>query len=153
MREKEYTPLLVNGFKEIGEVDLKNEFVSPFDFQAKEYRNNLVISFISFLKEFKTINIAAEVWIDGSFTTEAPNPSDVDVVFYFNPIEIDSLEGERKEKFQRLFTERKFMLNLYKVEVHYATRGNDLDYKQWQRTFGTCYDNVTPKGIFRITYN
>lgn len=30
---------------------------------------------------------------------------------------------------------------------------DDLDYQQWQRTFGTCYDNVTPKGIFRMRYN
>lgn len=153
MREREYTPLVAAGFKDIVETDLHKEFVSPFNYQAEDHRSNLLIGFGSFLNEFKTLNITAEVWIDGSFATTAPDPSDVDVVFYFNPTEIDSLEQERKEKFQRLFTERRFMKNLYKVEVHYGIRGNDLDYQQWQRTFGTCYDNVTPKGIFRMIYN
>lgn len=153
MREREFPPLLAIGFKDITEAELHKEFVAPFNYQAEDHRNNLLIGFGSFLNEFKTLNITAEVWIDGSFTTTAPDPSDVDVVFYFNPQEIDSLEQEKKEKFQRLFTERKFMRNLYKVEVHYGTIGNELDYQQWQRTFGTYYDNVTPKGIFRMRYN
>lgn len=153
MREREFPPLLANGFKDITEAELHKEFVAPFNYQAEDHRSNLLIGFGSFLNEFKTLNITAEVWIDGSFTTTAPDPSDVDVVFYFNPLEIDSLGQEKKEKFQRLFTERKFMRNLYKVEVHYGTIGSDLDYQQWQRTFGTYYDNVTPKGIFRMRYN
>ena len=153
MREREYTPLVATGFKDIVETDLHKEFVNPFNYQAEDHRSNLLIGFGSFLNEFKTLNITAEVWIDGSFATTAPDPSDVDVVFYFNPSEIDSLEQELKEKFQRLFTERRFMKNLYKVEVHYGIRGNHLNYKQLQRTFGTCYDNLTPKGIFRMRYN
>lgn len=153
MREREYTPLVASGFKDINEVDLHKEFVGPFNHQAGDHRNNLLIGFGSFLDEFKKLKIKAEVWIDGSFATEAPDPSDVDVVFYFNPDEVDSLKEEHKEKFERLFTERKFMRNLYNVEVHYGMIGNDLDYQQWLKTFGTYYDNVTPKGIFRLRYN
>ena len=153
MREKEFTPLLANGFKDITEADLYTEFVKPFNSHVADYRSNLLIGFGSFLKEFKTLKITAEVWIDGSFATVAPDPSDVDVVFYFNHVEVDNLVDEKKEKFQRLFTKRKFMLNLYKVEVHYADKDNNLDYQRWQRTFGTYYDNVTPKGIFRMVYN
>lgn len=152
MREKEYPPLLLNGFKDIKEDDLHPEFVQPFN-HGHDHRTNLLIGFGQFLNQFKALEIKAEVWIDGSFATEAPDPSDVDVVFYFNPEEVDSLQGEKKQQFERLFTERKFMRNLYKVEVHYATIGNEDDYKQWQKTYGTFYDNITPKGIFRLMYN
>lgn len=152
MREKEYRPLLVNGFKVITEKDLIQEFVSPFNYQAEEHRTNLLIDFVRFLKEFKALGIKAEVWIDGSFATEAPDPSDVDLVFYFNPQEVDSLNDERKKQFERLFQERNFIRNLYKVEVHYAAMGNEDDQKQWQKTYGTFYDNITPKGIFRLIY-
>jgi len=152
MREKEFPPLLANGFKDITEAELHKEFVAPFN-HGHEHRTDLLINFGQFLNQFKELNLTAEIWIDGSFATTAPDPSDVDVVFYFNPQEIDSLEQEKKKKFQRLFTERKFMRNLYKVEVHYGTIGNELDYQQWQKTFGTFYDNVTPKGIFRMRYN
>ena len=152
MREKEYPPLLLNGFKDIKEDDLHSEFVQPFN-DGHNHRTNLLIDFGRFLNQFKALGIKAEIWIDGSFTTEAPDPSDVDVVFYFNPEEVDSLQGEKKQLFERLFTERKFIRNLYKVEVHYATKGNEDDYRQWQKTYGTFYDNVTPKGIFRLRYN
>lgn len=152
MRDKEYPPLVPNGFKNITETDLHKEFVSPFKNHAQDIRNNLLVGFGSFLNEFKTLNISAEIWIDGSFATEAPDPVDVDAVFYFNLDEIDKLEGETKEKFERLFANKKFMRNLYKVEVYIANSENDEDYKQWQKTFGTCYDEVTPKGIFRIFY-
>ncbi len=152
MREREYPPLLASGFSDIAEADLHEVFVKPFTYGAEDHRNNLVIDFIRFLKEFKTIRLPAEVWIDGSFATHAPDPFDVDVVFYFDPRDVDALEGETKAKFERLFQSRKFILGLYKVEVHYAVKGNEADYAQWQRTFGTFYDNETPKGIFRLNY-
>lgn len=152
MREREFPPLLANGFKDITEAELHSEFVAPFN-HGHGHRTDLLINFGQFLNQFKELNLTAEVWIDGSFATTAPDPSDIDVVFYFKPEEVDSLEEEKKQKFERLFQSRKFMKNLYKVEVHYGTIGNDLDYQQWQRTFGTYYDNVTPKGIFRMRYN
>jgi hypothetical protein len=153
MRDREYPPLIANGFKDIIEEDLHKEFVSPFNAQALDHRCNLLIGFGNFLNEFKTLNIAAEVWIDGSFATKAPDPGDVDVVFYFKYEEIAALSDEKLLKFQRLFSSRKFMLSLYQVEVHYAEMDNDLEYKEWKKVFGTCYDNTTPKGIFRLLYN
>ncbi len=152
MREREFPPLLDNGFKDITEAELHNEFVAPFN-HGHEHRTDLLINFGQFLTQFKELNLTAEIWIDGSFATTAPDPSDIDVVFYFKPEEVDSLEEEKKEKFERLFQSRKFMKNLYKVEVFYGMIGSDYDYNQWNYVFGTCYDNKTPKGIFRMRYN
>jgi len=152
MREREYTPLLAKGYKDITEADLHTEFVKPFN-HGHDHRTNLLISFGLFLSQFKELNLSAEVWIDGSFATLAPDPSDIDVIFYFKPEEVDSLEQIQKEKFKRLFQSRTFMKNLYNVEVFYGMVGCDYDYNQWNNVFGTCYDNKTPKGIFRMRYN
>lgn len=152
MREIEYPPLLPDGFKEIAEADLHEAFVAPFHSEAQNCRVNLLIGFGNFLSEFKALHVSAEIWIDGSFTTQAPDPADIDLVFYFDPTEIDNLSEDRKTRFQRLFTNRKFIRNNYQVEVFYAIKSNEADYQQWQKTFGTCYDNKTPKGIFRLTY-
>jgi len=152
MRGQEHPPLLPNGFKDIREEDLHKEFVRPFN-HGYDHRNNLLIGFGQFLNEFKELGIQAEVWIDGSFVTEAPDPSDVDVVFYFVPSEIDKLPAEKKEKFERLFKNRRFMKNLYQVEVFYGEIGNDADYADWRQVFGTSYDNTAPKGIYRLYYN
>ncbi len=153
MRETEHPSLLASGFKDIAEADLHTEFVSPFNHQGADHRVNMLIGFGSFLNEFKALNITAEVWIDGSFATLAPDPADVDVVFYFNYNEVASLDGEKLQKFEKLFKSRKFMLHLYGVEVHYAEINNELEYSEWKKVFGTCYDNTTPKGIFRLLYN
>jgi hypothetical protein len=152
MRRREYPPLFPNGFKDIQEQDLHNEFVECFNY-GKDHRTNLLIGFGQFLKQFKELNLTAEVWIDGSFATTAPDPDDVDVVFYFVPSEVDKLTDEKKEKFERLFLNREFMKKLYQVEVFYGIMGDTNDYSQWRSIFGTCYDNTTPKGIFRLFYN
>jgi hypothetical protein len=148
----EYPPLVSAGFKDIEEKDLHNEFVECFN-HGRDHRTNLLIGFGQFLNQFKELSLTAEVWINGSFATTAPDPDDVDVVFYFNPSEVDKLTGEKKEKFERLFKNRKIMKNLYQVEVFYGVIGDLDDYSQWRRIFGTCYDNNTPKGIFRLFYN
>lgn len=152
MREKEYPPLLETGMKDLTEADLHSEFVGPFRYQVEEHRTGLLRKFKEFLAEYKTLGIAAEVWIDGSFATIAPDPSDVDVVFFFDSREVDELAGDRLSKFEKLFQDRKFIRNLYQVEVHYGERNNELHKKQWERTFGTWYDNITPKGMFRLNY-
>ncbi len=152
MREKEYPPLYSRGFKDLQERDLYNEFVTPVR-EGTEHRNNLLIDFGRFLNEFKALGITAEVWIDGSFATYAPDPADVDVVFFLKQAEIDSLTEDLRPKFEKLFLSRKFIRNLYKTEVHYAHMNDVWQQMLWQKTFGTCYDNVTPKGIFRIYFN
>jgi len=152
MREKEYPPLLANGYKDITEADLYTEFVAPFS-HGHKHRSDLLTNFTQFLSQFKELNLPAEIWIDGSFATSAPDPSDIDVVFYFKPKDVDSLEQEKKEKFERLFHSRKFMKSLYKVEVFYGTMGNANDYKHWNSVFGTCYDKTTPKGIVVMQYS
>ena len=152
MRDKEFRPLVTKGFKDIAESELHKEFVDGFSYKAKDNRNNLLIELGRFLNEFKTLNITAEVWIDGSFATEAPDPSDVDMVFYFNTVEVDALEADKKQYFERLFRSRKLVKSLYNLDVFYGERGSDANYNYWQRVFGTWYDNVTTKGIFRLIY-
>ncbi len=152
MRENESAPLLVNGFKDITESELHTEFVQPFN-QGHDHRANLLLDFIRFLNEFKRLGLNAELWVDGSFATFAPDPSDIDVVFYFDFNELELLKGEKEILFDRLFKSRKFMRNLYNVEVHFAEKNNETEYKEWQLVFGTYYDNIRPKGIFRLFYN
>ena len=151
MREKEFQPLIPNGFKDIQEQDLFNEFVSPFN-NGFSHRKNLLIDFERFLNEFKTVEISAEVWIDGSFATYAPDPADIDVVFFLDFNEVNLLNIEKKQKYERLFTSRKFIRNLYKVEVFVANKNNEVETKHWMKIFGTSYDNITVKGIFRLFY-
>jgi hypothetical protein len=40
--------------------------------------------------------LAAEVWIDGSYTTEKPEPGDIDVIFFIDGIHANALSNENK---------------------------------------------------------
>lgn len=154
MRDVEYPPLHPQGIKDIGEEQLYPVFVESFGHgQAHDYRENLLIRFGQFINQFKQLGLQAELWIDGSFATHAPDPSDVDVVFFFDLTSIDQLEGDKRDLFERLFTNRKFMKTQYRVEVFYVADPGPLDYQQWRKAFCTYYDNETPKGVFRLYFN
>lgn len=154
MRDREYPPLHPNGIKDIAEEQLYPVFVESFGRgQTHDYRENLLIKFGQFLDQFRKLGIGAELWIDGSFATHAPDPDDVDIVFFFDLVTVDQLEGDKRDLFERLFTNRKFMKAQYRVEVFYEVSTDQFTYQKWQRTFGTCYDDVTPKGIFRLYFN
>lgn len=151
MRDREYPPLHPSGIRDIGQEQLYPVFVEPFGYgPAHDHRENLLIRFGQFLNQFRQLGVGAECWIDGSFATEAPDPDDVDVVFFFDPAQVNGLSQDKKDLFDRLFNSRRFMRAQYRVEVFYGTEGNALDYQKWQQDFGTGYDNATPKGIFRL---
>lgn len=154
MRDVEYPPLHSQGIKDIGEEQLYPVFVEAFGHgQAHDYRENLLIRFGQFINQFKQLGIGGELWIDGSFATQAPDPSDVDVVFFFDPMQVNSMSQDKKDLFERLFNNRRFIKTQYRVEVFFGTMGNAPHYDQWRQVFGTGYDNVTPKGIFRLYFN
>jgi hypothetical protein len=78
----EYRPLYQAGFKDINESDLKSVFVEPFE--NPERREYLLSRFSALLDRFKEVGISSEVWIDGSFSTEKPEPGDIDMIFFIN---------------------------------------------------------------------
>lgn len=154
MRDIEYPPLHPAGLKDISEEQLHPIFVDPFGSgQAFDHRQNLLIRFGQYLNQFKKLGLRAECWIDGSFATQAPDPGDVDVVFFLDRLAIDQLAGDKRDLFERLLLNRKFMKAQYGVEVFYVADPDPADYQSWQHTYGTCYDDVTPKGIFRLYFN
>jgi hypothetical protein len=151
MREKEYPPLYADGFQDIVEKDLHKVFIAPFT-KGIEHRTDLLLNFVQFLKQFKRLGLSAEIWIDGSFATYAPDPGDIDMVFYFDETALKAMSDKNRQLFQKLFQNRKFIKNLYQLEVFCGTKDSEEDYAQWRKNFGTGYDNLTPKGIFRLFY-
>ena len=153
MRDIEHPPLHPVGIMDIIEDQLYPVFCERFGTgTAHDYRQNLLIQFGQFLDQFKQLGLAAECWIDGSFATHAPDPGDVDVVFFLDLTAIDQLQGDKRNLFERLFYNRRFMKAQYRVEAFFVANPGPADYQQWQKDFGRCYDDVTPKGIFRLYF-
>jgi hypothetical protein len=151
MREKEYPPLCPDGFQDIGEKDLHKVFIAPFT-DGIEHRTDLLLNFVQFFKQFKRLGLSAEIWIDGSFATFAPDPADIDIVFFMDETLIPDLSETQLKLYDKLFMNRKFIKTLYKLEVFYARQSNAVDKTRWQDLFGNYYDGKTPKGIFRLNF-
>ena len=151
MREKEYPPLCANGFQDIVEKDLHKVFVTPFT-EGVEHRTDLLLNFVHFFKKFKRLGLSAEIWLDGSFATYAPDPADIDIVFFMDESAVMRLSDSQKISYDKLFSNRKFIKTLYKLEVFYARQNNADDKTRWQDLFGNYYDGITPKGIFRLNF-
>ncbi|MDQ3020399.1 MAG: nucleotidyltransferase domain-containing protein [Bacteroidota bacterium] len=148
MKEIEFPPLLERGFKDIISEEMNDIFVKPFS--EKSERNKITKEFQNYIELFLRLNVNSEIWIDGSYATKEPNPSDIDIVFFLEVKQVDSLSGEKEELFQKLFLEKKLIKNLYYVDVYYADINSDSEKEMWEIEFGTRYDKETPKGIFRL---
>ena len=151
MREKEYPPLHPEGFRDISEKELHKVFVAPFT-EGVEHRTDLLLNFVSFFKQFKRLGLSAEVWIDGSFATYAPDPADIDMVFFIETDAIERLPNSKRVLFNKLFSDKKFIKRLYKLDAFLAKENSSKERTIWFNLFGHYYDTVTPKGIFRLNF-
>jgi Nucleotidyltransferase domain len=151
MRDKEYPPLYPEGFRDIEEKDLHKIFVAPFN-EGVVHRTGLLLNFVQFFKRFKRLGLPAEIWLDGSFATYAPDPSDVDIVFFIDKSMINNLSNTQYALFVKLFSDRKFIKRLYRLEVFIADQNDANEKNEWFNSFGTYYDEITPKGIFRLNF-
>ena len=102
--KREYPAILSEGFQQIGIWELDKYFLIPFG--NNEHRKKLIDRLQVYLNDFLALGIEAEVWIDGSFTTQKPEPEDIDMVFLLNRSDIDNLTGNKAVFFESLLLQR-----------------------------------------------
>lgn len=149
MSKKEYLPILKDGFKEIGLWELDNYFLNPFG-EDNHQRKYLINRLQEYLNDFSSIGIEAEVWIDGSFTTFKPEPVDIDVAFLLDKNIIDKLPDRKAIIFEELLMDRSHVLARYSCDVYLVDRSSEEEINEWIKTFGTDYNNINSKGIFKL---
>ena len=88
-------------------------------------------------------------WIDGSFVTEKEAPSDVDVVVFHDPPEVNRLSANRKATLDLLFMDRQVTKLRYHTDAFFIPNDDPDARMYWRGCFGfDHYDN--PKGIVRL---
>ncbi|MGE3296058.1 MAG: hypothetical protein AB7I68_01780 [Porticoccaceae bacterium] len=141
-----HKPLLAPGLHDVEESDLDNHFLSTFP--TTKTRIGLILGLKRYLQALKQIGLSFEIWIDGSFTTEKIDPSDVDLVVFGSMIEIDSLPEARKQHLARL-VDRVNIKQALGCDVLFAV-AEDQDLRSyWRGWYGYDRDEQ-PKGIARI---
>jgi hypothetical protein len=142
----EYRPLYQAGFKDINESDLKSVFVEPFE--NPERREYLLSRFSALLDRFKEVGISSEVWIDGSFSTEKPEPGDIDMIFFIKGEEANRLPQERQRILMEL-NDRNTSSIRYNCDVFIIPNQDFTARSYWRGWFGFSR-NEEPKGIIRL---
>lgn len=142
----EYAPLHEAGFKDIPYIELNNHFVEPFE--NKSRREYLMNRFGALIDKFKEIGISAEIWIDGSFTTEKPEPGDIDIVIFVDEREVNNLSQD-KQKILSDLNNRAISKIRYQCDVFMFPKQDGNLRSYWRGWFG-FYREEQPKGIFRL---
>ncbi|EAW1232671.1 hypothetical protein DUC38_22435 [Salmonella enterica subsp. enterica serovar Saintpaul] len=150
-----FLPLLPPGFHDFDDDKIKSLCVEAFPNSVR--RSMLYCNYIQLIEQFRAINqqcrCFSEVWIDGSFTTQKPEPDDVDILVVVDFLALNNLPDALKPTVSTLLNRDYVKLN-YKIDVLLLAENHpDFDYDErrsyWRGWFG--FDRKeNPKGLARV---
>ncbi|WP_285282517.1 DUF6932 family protein, partial [Klebsiella pneumoniae] len=97
----------------------------------------------------KQFNCFIEVWVDGSFTTEKPEPDDIDILLVIDSNRLNLVPVMFQPQIEK-FLNRQYIKHNYKIDLLLLEHGKDEDRMHWRGVFGHDRED-TPKGIVRIS--
>lgn len=154
----EYKPLLATGMHRMTVAEFEALCVGGFP--ASNTRRQIFSGMLALLGQLSNAGLSGEVWVDGSFVTEKPEPKDCDLVVCANGVQLDSGPAALKDLVRRSFDTEK---GIIKATLHcdaylfpdypvvHKLGGVTLTYREyWTRQFG--FDrSKRPKGIIQLS--
>lgn len=141
-----HKPLLAPGLHDIKVEELDNHFLSSF--AGSNTRPKLIAGLKKYVEALKQVGATFEIWIDGSFATEKPDPNDIDMVIFGSAIELNKLPQPKRDVLQRLIDRASVRLTLG-CDVLFCVAEDQNMRSYWRGWYG--FDrNETPKGIARL---
>jgi hypothetical protein len=144
--KSEYPPLFPAGFQQLEDGELDAVFVESFT--PRERRKVLLARFRALLGVVRSWSIPCDVWIDGSFSTEKPEPEDIDALFVFDRKALNATPDNRRREIMAVLgrdahTETKLR---YSCDAFFVADDDDVMRSYWRGWFGFTR-NEEPKGI------
>ena len=151
MAKPDFPALLGPGMHSLTLADIHVIAVASFPDNA--LRAGLYDNLIRWAGALSACGVNGTLWLDGSFLTEKPEPSDIDCVLWYPQWSSPEHHSAANElQLMRLLDKSSakalFDLDLY-VEV---PDDQDLVHRQayWRGFFGYCHDRVTAKGLAEV---
>lgn len=144
----EFEPLYPAGFHDITIDSLEDIFVVPF--ADNDRRKYLTERFRAFIEKFSELGLRAEIWLDGSYSTQKPEPVDMDILIVFDYNEVNQLPIGKKPLLQELFN-RELSKIRYSIDL-LLLPSNDIDHRSYWRGWFGFSRTEQPKGIPRLYY-
>lgn len=126
---------------------LEDTCLKPFG--ASSTRSALTSQLAAFLGELRGMGLLGQLWVDGSFVTDKPDPGDVDVVYIPDLACLPELNAN-SARISVLFAQHGAK-SIYNCHAYLVDPANMHQLAYWRGLFGFCRDDVTPKGMILLT--
>lgn len=145
-----FPPLLTPGFHAFDDGQIKSLCVDGFPNSVR--RGVLYCNYIQLMEDIRSINrqfkCFVEVWVDGSFTTEKPEPDDIDMLLVIDYEQLNLVPPMFQPQVEKLLN-RPYIKHNYNIDLLLLRNGQDEDRMHWRGVFGHDRED-TPKGIVRV---
>ena len=140
------------GFTLIGWDELYQRFVEPVSSPAR--RIYLLQRLQVFLRQVEGLGLSVEVWFDGPWISNKPDPGEINLLLIFNRQDLSNLSAEQVDIFRKLVDDRPRLKAQYECVVYWVTNDETLLLADWEDTFSSSLLPLGPtKGIFKLYLN
>lgn len=150
-----FPPLLAPGFHDLDDDTIRSLCVDAFPNSVR--RGMLHCKYIQIVDQFRIINkqyrCFSEIWIDGSFTTEKPEPDDIDILIVYDFLTFSALPDALMQIVSPLLN-REYVKLSFNIDILLLAENHPkIDYSDmrsyWRGWFG--FDRKeNPKGLVRV---
>lgn len=144
-KDKLTYPALFNaGFTYIADDDIERVFIGIL----QSPRRKMLVSMLRlFIHRLRALGVKGELWIDGSFSTQNPDPMDIDLLLVIPRVTISAMSDENKKELDeitgnRTYTRKRWSCDLYAIESSNIARR-----KYFEDLFSKNPDKENRKGI------
>ena len=145
-----YPNLLAPGIHKLTIESLEQTVLIPF--QEKRTRNNLCNRLRAFVQELEAYQIEMIIWLDGSFCSKKPHPSDIDIVLFLNEEDLNKLSSEKYDELLSFLENRNTIRARYGCDLFFNTMSEEDRYHYWRSLFS--YNQLSEaKGFIQLRVN
>lgn len=144
MSKTDWPALLAAGMHPMSLPELENKALQGG--LATDRRLELFSRLTAYLQAVIETGCRAEAWIDGSFMTTKPDPSDIDIALFIYPDSLGDMPQDAQIMLEAL-CDRPSAMERYGLDLYVEYFGQFHRAAYWRGVFGFCHDDTTPKGI------
>jgi len=151
MAKQDFPALLLPGMHTLTLPGIHALAVAPFPEDAR--RTGLYNNLLKWTGALTACGLSGTLWLDGSFLTEKPGPSDIDCVlwrpYWLSPT---NATPHNEEQVRRLL-DRPTAKGLFDLDLYVEVPDQEkLIHRQayWRGFFGFCHDRATAKGLAEV---
>jgi hypothetical protein len=145
--KQEFDAILAPGIHDMTIDQFRSTFVDAF--QNNQRRAKIMSRFFDFLTTLFSLDVAAEIWLDGSFLTRKESPNDIDIVVFLDEKRVARLDATGQSRLRYLGGNPAATKVRFMTDVRMAPTSNGDLRSYWRGWFG--FDrSENAKGFVRL---